>query len=290
MLPGQLMEAFGPRQVSAKIARGLLSAGVMAFKVPTVGGAGSRNSIDPGEAFQYVIGGAGADVDAILATGGASSASPQTITSFNGALGAGPYQPARAVTLVLSSHANWDATTAVLRGYNHLGQIVQENLAIPDGGNATVTSTNLYQRVISLAIPAQAGTAGTFTVGVAAVSSGALTSADFYGVVVRQAIKTTISTSNLYGYPGVATAGLSADYADGESAPLLVEGAIACVTETAFTTNAPVYCRIAAGAGGSTIGAFRNDADSATAILVPNARCRRDASAGLAWLHFSGIC
>ncbi len=289
MVPGQLMEAFGPRQVSAKIARGLLTAGCMAFKVPTVGGAGSRNGIDPGEAFQYVIGGTTASATAVLASGGASSTSQQVITSFNGSLGAGPFQPARAVTMTLNNNANWDATTAVLRGYNHLGQIVSENLSIPDAGNTTLTSANLYTRLISLTIPAQSGTGGTYTLGVAAVAAGALTAADFYGVVVYQAIKTTPNSAGLYGYPGVPS-GVTADYADSESAPLLVEGGIACVTETTFTTNAPVYCRIAAGAGGSTIGAFRTDADSSTAILVPNARCRRDATAGTAWLHFSGIC
>ncbi len=288
MVPGSFMEAFGHRQVSNKIARGLLAAGRMAFKVPTVGGAGSRNSIDPGEAFQYVVGGTAASTTAVLASGGASSLALQNITSFNGSLGAGPYQPARAITLTLNNNANWDATTAVLTGVNHLGVTVSENLSIPDSGNTTLTTTNLYRSITRLTIPAQSGTGGTFTMGVAALAGGALTLADCFGVVVRQIGKTVINTSNMYGFPGqTGPATLNFDYADGETVPCLFDGAMAVVTETAVSDRDPVYVRIASGAGGSLLGSFRNDADTASAILVTGARFVRDASAGVAWCRFA---
>jgi hypothetical protein len=290
MLPGSFMAAFNAREVSNKIARGLLGAGKMAFKVPTVGGAGSRNSIDPGEAFQYVVGGTAADADAVL-SGGASSASEQEITTFNGALAGGPFQPARAITLTLSNNADWNATTAVLSGINHLGVPVSENLSIPDSGNTALTSANTYREITSLVIPAQAGTGGTFTVGVAAVASGALTAADFFGVVVRQPVKTTINTSNLYGYPGQnGPASMNFDYADGETVPCLYKGDIAVVTETAVVDRGAVYCRVAASANGTELGAFRADDDGGSAVLVPNARFVRDAAeAGVAWCRFYGI-
>lgn len=110
-----------------------------------------------------------ADVDAILVTG-ASSGSLQTISgaSLDGATGYRSMSVARKITLVLSSHADWDATTATLTGTDADGNAQSESLTIPNGGNSTVTSTKLYKSVTSLAIPAQGGTGGTFTVGVAA--------------------------------------------------------------------------------------------------------------------------
>ena len=111
-----------------------------------------------------------ADVDAILATGGASSTSAQTLSgaSLNGALGYRALSPSRRITLVLSSHADWDASTAVVTGKDANGTTITENLTIPNGGNTTLTTTKLFARVTSVTIPIQSGTGGTFTVGVAA--------------------------------------------------------------------------------------------------------------------------
>ena len=111
-----------------------------------------------------------ADVDAILATGGASSTSLQTLSgaSLNGVLGYRALSPSRRITLVLSNHADWDASTAVVTGKDSGGNTITENLSIPNGGNATLTTTKLFARVTSVAIPIQSGSGGTFTVGVAA--------------------------------------------------------------------------------------------------------------------------
>lgn len=111
-----------------------------------------------------------ADVDAIVATG-ASSGSIQTLTgaTLDGAIGDDVMVEPRFVTLVLSAHANWDATSATLAGIDGNGNAVTESLAIPDGGDATVTSTRRYLRVTSITIPAQSGTSGTFTVGLRAI-------------------------------------------------------------------------------------------------------------------------
>lgn len=111
-----------------------------------------------------------ADVDAIVATG-ASSASEQTLTgsTLDGASSNNSLTVPRFITFTFNSHANWDATTAILSGVDGNGVTVQENIAIPDGGNATVTSTGRYLRVTSVYIPAQSGTSGTFTVGTRAV-------------------------------------------------------------------------------------------------------------------------
>lgn len=109
------------------------------------------------------------DVDAIVATG-ASATGSQTLSgaSLDGVSGAAALPIARKITLTLSSHADWDATTATVAGFDSLGNAISESLAIPNGGNATVTSTKRFRRVLSVTIPAQSGAGGTFTVGVAA--------------------------------------------------------------------------------------------------------------------------
>lgn len=106
------------------------------------------------------------DVDAIIATG-ASSGSLQTLSgaSLDGVLGYRPLSPSRRLHLVLSSHADWDETTATVTGKDAGGNTITETFAIPNGGNGTVTGTKLFARVTSIAIPAQSGTGGTFTLG-----------------------------------------------------------------------------------------------------------------------------
>src|SRR5690606_36035773 len=96
------------------------------------------------------------DDDAIIATG-ASTAGVQDldIDDFDGVnAGARIAVPAK-VTLTLSSHSDWDATNATLAGIDSEGNAVTETLAIPNAGDATVTSTNRYVQVTGLTIPAQ---------------------------------------------------------------------------------------------------------------------------------------
>lgn len=111
-----------------------------------------------------------ADADAIVATG-ASSGSVQTLTgaTLDGVVGDDVMVEPRFVTLTLSSHADWDLTTAVVSGIDGNGNLMTENFAIPNGGNATVTGTKRFLRVTSVVIPAQSGTSGTFTVGLRAI-------------------------------------------------------------------------------------------------------------------------
>lgn len=113
-----------------------------------------------------------ADDDAILATGGASAIVPQALTStaFNGSSGAGPLSPPRALTMTFDAHADWDATTATVVGTDGNGAVATDTFAIPNGGGATVNGAGgvHFQTITSIAIPAQSGTGGTFTVGVRA--------------------------------------------------------------------------------------------------------------------------
>jgi hypothetical protein len=286
---GQILDLFSPRVVSAKIARGIISTGLGVFRPPVTGGAGS-SFLDPGESYQNPTPPAAASVTAILASGGASSLSQQVIsgTALNGTYGAVEMQPARLVTLVLSSHANWDATNATLRGYNHQGQLVSETLAIPDAGNATVTSTTRFRSIVDLTIPAQSGTAGTFTIGVA-VLDGSVTIADYQGVAVYAPVHmSAASTGSPWGVAG-ANSGSTAvgSIGDNDTFDCLEKGPIAVFTEVATVDGDDVYVRVAAGAGGSRLGAFRTDADTASCVQIVGAKFIRAGAIGLGFARFN---
>lgn len=113
-----------------------------------------------------------ADDDAILATGGASSGSLQSLTStaLNGSSGAGPLSPPRALTMTFDAHADWDATTVTVTGTDENGATVTDTFAVPNGGGATVNGASAvhFKTITAVSIPAQSGAGGTFTMGVRA--------------------------------------------------------------------------------------------------------------------------
>ncbi len=293
ILPGSFQGAYNPRRGSNKFARGLLRAGLMGFKVPATSESTARLKARgyPGEVYQMPVPGVTADVDAI-GTGVTSATGTKTLSSgITGGVAAGfKFTPARKITVTFDASTDWDATNATLVGVNQNGVTVTETLAIAT--STTATSTNVYSQFTSLAIPAQTGTGGTATIGVAAVSSGALTLADCYGVVLRQPIKTMQNPSNLYIGPaqdGIAASNTLAHYVDGDTCPVLQEGNVGVFTEEAVADQDPVYVRIASGAGGTVLGAFRNDAEGGNCILVPNARFIGAWESGVAEAHFSSF-
>jgi hypothetical protein len=284
---GQLESAFENKRVSAKIARGIIRAGFGMFRPPVTGGAGSSRS-DPGESYQNPVPGVAAAPTALLATGGASAATQQVVSgaAFNGAVGVNEMQPARLITLVLSNHANWDATSATLRGYDQNGQLVSETLTIPDSGNVTLTSTKFYRQIVDLTIPAQSGTAGTFTVG-AAVLDGSIDLSDFQGVAVYEPLHMSANSSNPWGVAGAnSTSTAVGEYGDNDTVSCLETGAIAVFTETATVDGDSVFVRVASGAGGSQLGAFRNDSDSGSAVQLTNGKFIRASAAGLGFARY----
>jgi hypothetical protein len=157
-----------------------------------------------------------ADVDAIITTGG-STAGIQTLTgaSLNGVVGAAVMNPERALAFVFSSHADWDATTAVVTGTNRLGDTITENFSIPNGGNATVSGTTLFKTVTSVVIPAQTGTGGTFTLGTRTQmsASGASTTKVVVTTTSHGVITTfgSITTDTLSVLDATADPGLATD-------------------------------------------------------------------------------
>lgn len=287
-LLGTIIEAFGPMRVRPATASGKVQAGFGVFKVPTMGNVGYADPYHMGNVFHLFNPPAAVNTTAILASGGVSSASVQNVNgaALNGTYATIDMEPARFVTLILNSNAAWLATTAVLTGYDMFDRLVSENLAIPAGGNTTLTSVNRFKRVTNLMIPVQTGAGGTYTIGIAA--QAAITAADFAGVAVRNRIKESYSVRNIYNPPGVLVNGVEANYFTGEELALVEMGAITVYSEVAVKDGDPVYVRIASGGGGSTAGAFRIDADTATAVQITNARfCRNSSAAGPAWARFS---
>lgn len=115
--------------------------------------------------------GLGVAAEVACIANGASSASAQLIDANNefnrDRVGNRVFDgPARALALVLSSHANWDATTAVVTGIDENDDVITENFSIPNNGNATVDGVKFFKQVTSIAIPAQSGTAGTWSLGI----------------------------------------------------------------------------------------------------------------------------
>jgi hypothetical protein len=256
-------------KIVSKICEGSVKAGVGVFRVPTYGQSGTTMP-DPGSVYQGPSPASAADVDAIIATG-ASTAGVQTIsgTGLDGAVGDDVMYPARKLTLVLSNHADWDATTAVWTGKDAYGQTLTENVSIPNGGNATVTTTGVFSQVTSLYIPTQAGTGGTFTAGVSILDSS-VTLADFEGI----ALYDHSMVPNV-----VPSQDQTAEYHDADTVSVMRKGAIWVETEDACSAGGDVYVRVAASGANTQLGAFRSDADSANAVAVTGARWGKDSSA-----------
>lgn len=193
--------------------------------------------------------GALAVANAIVATG-ASSASSQTITgaSLDGTVGWRTMDTARHITLTLSADAHWDATTATLTGRDVDGNAISESLSIPNNGGVTLTSTKRFRTVTSLVIPAQSGTNGTFTVGVAAPLTSAdntthvtltSTAGDFNSLeLTSKSVASTgvfnLSLLDVSSDPGIATDLAAIHAADADYYALLMpEGASSAVAAAA---------------------------------------------------------
>jgi len=260
------------KHIRSRICEGTVIAGYGVFRAPTTGDSFSNYGGDPGSVYQNPSPAAAASVNAILATGGVSTAGTQAIsgTSLNGAVGSAKMYPPRLFTVTFNSHADWDATNLVVTGELD-GVTVTDTLAIPNNGNATVTGVQYFDKITSWTIPAQSGTNGTYTAGVA-ILDASVTLADFSGFAVFDPalVPNTIPSQDQ-----------TAEYHDKDIASIMFKGAIWCVCENAFTQGGDVYVRVGSGSGGSTFGQVRaTDTDSSTAIAITGARFGNTGSAG----------
>lgn len=207
-----------------------------------------------------------ADPDGIVeAHATAAAAESLTTTGLDGAIGQGEIWPPRNLVMVLSSHADFNLTTAYIRGLDENGLPQEEAFVIPDAGNTTLTGKKFFSYVTEVYIPAQGGTGGSITVG----TGSALGPLDKYfrGITVYD---NTIE-------PG--------GYAEDDQVPYCDEGVIYVHSETAVDPRKPVYVRLVAG-GGETLGDFRATADSNDLALIKRARwVEKTTGAGIAGLR-----
>jgi hypothetical protein len=197
------------------------------------------------------------DVDSILASGGASAGTAQTIvtTALNGVIGQGRIVPAQQVTLTLDSHADWDATVMQVRGEDADGNAITEDVLIPNGGAATITTIQAFGRVTALYIPAQTGATGTFTAGTIATKAE-YSRRDFVGIAEWQGAHMPYEVATY----------AAGEYSIGHDFPVVTKGRIWAITEGTTLRGDNVYVRIVV-SGGDTVGQFSSVASSGFALV-----------------------
>lgn len=137
-----------------------------------------------------------------------------------------------------------------------------------------VADSGIVQDTISrLAEDAAGALAGTFVVpgtdaenqAIVPTTAAEITDGDGLGVVMYDASKEPARTA--------AAIAAGAEYDVEDMLPLVDKGRIwvRCDAGATIVANTPAFVRFAAGAGGSVLGSFREDADTATAAALPNA-------------------
>ncbi len=253
--PGQAADA-GPHRRKTAIAAVALAAGFLVMRGAT-----------PVKGYALEAPDA-ADVDGIVASRAtAATATSITGSGLDGAVGADEMFPPRNITFTLTSNADFDLTTAYVRGLDESGVPQEEAFVIPNGGNVTLTGSKFFSVVTEVYIPAQSGTGGAYTVGFGS-KLGPITKAHFHGIAEY------VASREPEAYP--------VNY----PVPVIEEGPVYVTSETAYGDGDPVYVRFVAGVG-ETLGAFRAEPDSTDCALVLGARFRRSGSAGVACIDLS---
>ncbi len=110
------------------------------------------------------------DTDGVK-TSFATSTSPVVLTAadFNGAqiLAGGRFDLPRSITINRSNNANQFSVAPIVVVGTYGGVVVTESLTpANDDGNDTLRPVSAFDHLTSISIPAQAGTGGSFTIGV----------------------------------------------------------------------------------------------------------------------------
>lgn len=207
-----------------------------------------------------------ADADGIVtALATAATAQSVTTTGLNGAVGQGEMWPPRNITLTLSSHADYNLTTAYVRGLDENGAPQEEAFVIPDAGNTTLTGSKFFSYVTEVYIPAQGGTGGSTTVGFGSK----------LGPLDKKLAGVTLYDATIE--PGA--------YAEDDQVPVMEEGPIYVQSETAVNPNLPVYVRLVI-SGDEVRGHFRATADANDLAQFVRARwIEKTSGAGVAGLR-----
>jgi len=164
VIPATTVDATAPETYKVKVA-GLECSFTTDGTSPT-----TQSDIATGLAAAINASALAADAAAIIATGASSgTAQSLTVDDFDGVLGGETFDPPRRLSLTLSNNGDWDATTLTVTGTNDAGAAQTEVFTIPNGGNETVNGTKHFRTVTGVAVGAQTGNGGTFTLGARAV-------------------------------------------------------------------------------------------------------------------------
>jgi|GEM_PF-2385654 len=151
---------------------------------------------------------------AIIATGGASAVTTQTLTgaSLNGAIGATVMSPPRRLSFTFDSSTDWDPTTITVTGTNADSAVITETFAVAT--STTANGSKHFRTVTSVSIPGQTGLGGTFTMGTLATVTASGASGTH--VVCTAAVAGilhgyVLGTTNLTLLDATADPGLAAD-------------------------------------------------------------------------------
>ncbi len=219
-----------------------------------------------------------ADVDAIIASGASTNgvqvwtADGTSSLDFDGVIGYRKSIYGRPIQITTNSHADWNATTCYLSGFDVNGAQVWDSILLTADGAATDLATFGvgFAQVTKFILPAQTGANGTFTLG-------------YQGA-------TTAQTVDLFGVAIVNDAGESATtYAAAGQGSFLRRGRIWVTVENAVTRGQQAFLRHTSDGGSNTaLGTWRGDWDAGRAAAVPWARFMTAAgAAGLAQLEVS---
>lgn len=180
-------------------------------------------------------------------------------TDDGGASSTGRISPPRKVTITRSSHADHDAVTIVVAGFDENGAVVSESIAATNGGNETLTTSAYFSMLTSVTIPAQAGTGGTTSVG---LSASFTFGGEALGVSLRahKALNADQSLSN------------NEVHSDEATMPVIRRGYVWVDCETSCKAGDRAYVRAIA-TGSEKRGAFRaRSTDSGDAVAVEGLR------------------
>lgn len=265
---GMIADSRIMRNIVSRFASGVIKAGRGVFRASAFEPSqADGDRAMPGQVVQALSPAAAADDDAFasgtviksIIAGGTYLAA-----AFDGVIGAGTVRPARRITVIFDASTDWDPGTGSITYVNEYGDEVTESLAVAT--SASLTTTGKARSVKSITLPAATGVGGTAKIGIAALTFAA---ADFEGVAVYDA---SIERE-------ADAIAAEVEYGDKVCLPVLDKGAVYVLPEQAVTPADPVYVRIASGAGGSSLGRFRMDADTATAVVLTGAKWGSKAAA-----------
>jgi hypothetical protein len=247
---GMLSDASPRGKTNSRLCATPVKAGYGVFRAPFYGEAGGNYGSDPGAVWQVPSPVAALDADAITVAGTSATG---TSTLADGVVGTAEMQPARKLTITFDASTDWDATTGTISFYNEDDVLVTENVAIAT--STSVTTTDTAKQFVSFTKPAQTGTGGAYTIGIAALDAS-ITESDFEGVALFRPTQVAYSET--------------ADFGPEEMiACVRRNGAVIVATEGTPAEGDPVYV----GTGVSNLGKFRND--NTSAVLVTGARFGR---------------